>query len=222
MQNILKPVLKWFGLHEWARALNRNARREWWLWRATRAEIQVWRAAGCPVPAPSAIKRDHLRRYAREWGLKVLVETGTFHGDTPFALRNQFEAIHSIELSPEMHAYAKQRLDHLAHIHLYQGDSTVLLPQITSGLRSPTLFWLDGHYCFGPRPLVDKHTPIWEELVHLLGREAGRDVILVDDARCFDGTNDYPTLEQLRQLVAKHRPGAAFVVEGDIIRIHPV
>jgi hypothetical protein len=44
-------------------------------------------------------------------------------------------------------------------------------------------------------------------------------VILIDDAREFVGTRDYPTVEQVRQLVAQKHPGAAVEIIDDIIRI---
>jgi hypothetical protein len=46
-------------------------------------------------------------------------------------------------------------------------------------------------------------------------------VILIDDARCFDGTHDYPTLNELQKLVALKRPDYMFSVLNDVIRIHP-
>jgi hypothetical protein len=45
-------------------------------------------------------------------------------------------------------------------------------------------------------------------------------VILIDDARCFTGENDYPTLDELKSFVAERKPNHKFSVEHDIIRIH--
>jgi hypothetical protein len=45
-------------------------------------------------------------------------------------------------------------------------------------------------------------------------------VVLIDDASCFNGNNDYPTLEELRLLVRSHRPDMALNLADDIVRVH--
>jgi hypothetical protein len=46
-------------------------------------------------------------------------------------------------------------------------------------------------------------------------------VILIDDARWFDGRTQYPTMEQLRAGVARDYPGHEVELKDDIIRIVP-
>jgi hypothetical protein len=187
-----------------------------------RKELKAWQAKGRPVPPPAVVKHRCLREYAERYGTSVLIETGTFYGDTPFALRNVFREIHSIELSPSLHELVTRELSHLQHVHLHLGDSAELLPQVVGGIAAPTLFWLDGHYCSGPSALGSKQTPIEAELAWILDRPAGSNVILIDDARFFVGTDDYPRIESLAALVSARRPQAVFLVEDDIIRIAPV
>jgi len=43
-------------------------------------------------------------------------------------------------------------------------------------------------------------------------------VVLIDDARLFDGTDGYPTIAEVRAQVERERPGSALRVESDIIR----
>jgi len=47
------------------------------------------------------------------------------------------------------------------------------------------------------------------------------EVILIDDAREFGVDPAYPTIEELRQMVAAQRPHLRLSVDADIIRIHP-
>ena len=47
-----------------------------------------------------------------------------------------------------------------------------------------------------------------------------RHVILIDDAHCFGSSTYYPTLDAVRDLAAKHYPGATMEVRNNIIRIH--
>jgi hypothetical protein len=188
----------------------------------SRERVLRWQREGRPSPPPDAVKYACIRRYAEQFATPVLVETGTFHGNAIFTLRNAFREIHSIELAPALHARAVLDLGHLTHIHLHLGDSAAELPKVARTLGAPALFWLDGHFCSGPSARGEKDTPVFEELTYLLGRPPGRDVVLIDDARLFNGRDGYPTVEALRELVASSRPQASFGVEEDIIRILPV
>jgi hypothetical protein len=200
----------------------RDLRRDRALRATGREKVRLWREAGRPAPPPDIVKYACIRRYAEQFGTPVLVETGTFRGDAIFTLRDAFQEIHSIELSNELYRRAVLDLGHLPNIRLHLGDSTTELPRIAGALEQPALYWLDGHFCAGPSARGDKDTPVFEELTFLLGRPAGRSVILIDDARLFTGKDGYPTIEQLRAMAAAARPDATFAVEEDIIRIAPV
>jgi len=200
----------------------RDWRRDRLFKRRGRESVLRWESAGRPAPPPDTVKYDCIRRYAEARRIAVLVETGTFRGDAIFALRRVFREIHSIELSPELHARAVLDLGHLGHIHLHLGDSASELPRIAAQLGCPAIFWLDGHFCSGPSARGQKDTPIFEELSFLLGRPAGEDVVLIDDARLFNGRDGYPSIDELRGMVHAKRPSASFEVEGDITRIAPV
>lgn len=143
-------------------------------------------------------------------------------GETLFMLRRDFRELHSIELDPGLYRAARERLAHLSNVRLHQGDSARVLLSVIEGLSHPILFWLDGHYCSGPSARGDKDTPILDELAILLSRPARGDVVLIDDARLFDGTGSYPTLEEVREVVLEARPSAGFSVEEDVIRIAPI
>lgn len=199
-----------------------NFRRDRRFRQESRVALSAWRAKGKPAPPPDCLKYDCIRQYARQFATPILVETGTWKGDAVFALRNNFREIHSIELAPEIHAEAKKTLAHLPHIHLHFGDSGHELPRVARGLTERTLYWLDGHWCAANSARGEKDSPIVEELNFLLNRPIGHDVVLVDDARCFIGQDGYPTIEELRALVAARRPTATFEVSADIIRIVPV
>jgi len=211
---LVRSIGLYHPLHDW--------RRDWRFKQQNRIAIAQWRKQGCPPPPPDLVKYDCIRRYAREYSTPILIETGTWFGNAIFTLRHEFREIHSIELAPELHAQAFANLAHLQHIHLHLGDSATTLSIIAQSLTKPALYWLDGHWCAGPSARGEKDTPIVEELTFLLNRPAGRDVVLIDDARSFSGENGYPTIKDLRQMVAARRPAASFELENDIIRIMPV
>jgi hypothetical protein len=74
------------------------------------------------------------------------------------------------------------------------------MPSVLETIHEPALFWLDGHYSGGDTARGDDDTPIRRELEHISKHPMrGRHLIVIDDLRCFDGQNGYPSLEGLRQ-----------------------
>ncbi len=177
---------------------------------------------------PYEEKRQIIDFYRRKFGARIFVETGTFMGETVEAFRNDFDRLISIELNLDLAARAQRKFAAISNISILQGDSGILLNQIVRDLQEPALFWLDGHYSgeftyqgeFIATAKGDKETPVIEELTAVLGAPR-RHTALVDDARCFNGLGDYPTIGQLRKLVRKTRRDYQLILERDIIRITP-
>jgi hypothetical protein len=182
-------------------------------------ELAKWEAAGRPVPPPAFAKHRVIREHAARSGARALVETGTFYGQTTFALRNDFDHIDTIELSEDLFRKARRRLRGWRHIHVWQGDSAMVLPEVLATLDEPAVFWLDAHYSDGITARGESDTPIMRELELILAHPVAGHAVLIDDARCFVGKGDYPTLEVVRALVERKRPELAFEVEDDIIRM---
>ena len=159
----------------------------------------------------------------------VFIETGTYMGDTVEHVKEYFGSIFSIELSEELAGEAKNRFKNENKINIIQGDSATKLPEILSAIHGNCTFWLDGHYSsefqLGDSYIVtgkgDKETPIAEELLHIASNPFQRHLILIDDARLFNGKNDYPQKSTLKELVKKHFPDHLFKIKNDIIRILP-
>lgn len=66
----------------------------------------------------------------------------------------------------------------------------------------------------------DLNTPIINELTHIFNHKIEGHVILIDDARCFNGADDYPTIKELQNFIKEKMPLLKLSVEDDIIRIH--
>ena len=181
--------------------------------------IKEWRQTGS-VPPPHILKQHTVREYARRFGLRTLVETGTYMGEMVAAMSADFDQIHSIELGADLFEKARQRFTGMKHVHLHHGDSATTLPEVLRQLDGPTLFWLDGHYSAGITAKGSKDTPIVEELEAIYRHDPQRHVILIDDARLFDGSADYPAMDDLRQRVTKWSPNTVMEVADDIIRLH--
>ncbi len=178
-----------------------------------------WLSQGKPIPPPHAIKQRTLWMLARRFRTRIFVETGTYRGNMLEALKYRFDQLYSIELSQPLHEAARQRFQGDRQIRLLQGDSGEVLPTVIAELQEPALFWLDGHYSEGVTAKGSKETPIQEELEHIFGSKVSGHVVVIDDARCFGSEPDYPTLEQVRDLAAKH--SYDYSVEADSIRLIP-
>ena len=152
------------------------------------------------IPAPHDIKQLNILHYAVANKLDVLVETGTYLGDMVWAMKDYFKKIYSIELSEELYKRAAKRFSNHKHIEIIQGDSSEKIGRILSEIKSPVLFWLDGHYSGGITAKGDKICPIYAELTHIF-KSPFSHVILIDDARLFIGKEDYPSQEELKAFV---------------------
>jgi hypothetical protein len=149
------------------------------------------------------------------------VETGTYMGDMVYAMRKRFKQIYSIELSPRLFQLAVERFFAFNHISIIEGDSGVVLKKLMPEISKPTLFWLDGHYSGGATAKGILECPIFEELNAILeSPHIESVVVLIDDARLFVGTNDYPTLVELKSFLATKKKAHTFKVVDDIIHIN--
>ena len=175
-------------------------------------DFLLWKLRGSPSRRiPHLVKQRVLREYADRFQLEILIETGTQYGQMVNAMRKQFRDIYSIELDDTNYALAIRNFAQHEQIHLLHGDSAVELPKLLPSISEPCLFWLDGH---------SDQTPVMDELQAIFTHGSYRHVILIDDAHCFGSSTYYPTLDAVRDLAAKHYPGATMEVRNNIIRIH--
>ena len=137
-----------------------------------------------------------LRVIRERHGLKSFVETGTGDGaGVAQAAAAGFEAVHSIELVPELAQAVRVRFRKHPQVRIHEGESSKLLSGVIAQLPpGPALFWLDAHfpgadYGLGeyeaePDPAV--RLPLEREVTIIAAmRQGQRDVILIDDARIY-------------------------------------
>lgn len=177
-------------------------------------EYFLWRLKGSPRPkVPHLVKQRVIQEYAREFHLPVLVETGTNHAHMIYVQKSHFREIYSIELDKWRAESARRKFGGQPNIHVLEGDSSDVLPRLLPAIKEPCLFWLDGHD-------FDISTPVKKELDVLFKHPIQDHVLLIDDARWFDGRTQYPTLDEMREKVARDYPGHVMEVRDDVIRIH--
>ena len=183
-------------------------------------EHNEWVEKGRNLPVSNYSKQQVLKEFQQKYQMKILVETGTYLGDTLYALSDDFEQLYSIELSIHFYALACKRFRNIPKVTLLQGDSGKVLKELVPQLTSKAIFWLDGHYSGGLTAKGEKECPVYEELTYIFS-SPHQHLVFVDDARLFIGKNDYPTLEEMKEFVTLHKPGYQFSVENDCIRLLP-
>lgn len=180
-------------------------------------EFRMWESKGCPVPPPHSAKQKIIEKYAKPNSCEILIETGTYLGDTVFSQKDNFRQIISIELSSRFYKAARRRFKKYFHIRICFGNSGDLLPEIMSGIRKRSLLWLDGHYSGRITARGETESPVFKELDAIFGNNYLKHVILIDDARLFIGKRDYPTIEELNNFVKTKNSEYKIQIESDII-----
>jgi hypothetical protein len=190
-----------------------------------RSYFPIWNKNGRSSAAPYYVKQNTIKEFAAKYKSKYFIETGTLYGDmvSHAASLGIFERVYSIELSDFYFNRAKNRFRKNLVVDLRHGDSGQVLPKLLEEINDAVIFWLDGHYSgSNTATLEDVETPVSQELVSVLehGKRRGiGHVILLDDARCFDGTKGYPVLSKLKEEIELTYLGYLVEVKDDIIRI---
>jgi len=187
--------------------------------RRARRALALWKAEGKPVPEAHRIKEGLVEYYGLDYGIRVFVETGTYYGIMVDAMKDHFERIYSIEIDPLLYRNAVNDFSQYPHITILHGDSGEVLPSILEQIKEPALFWLDAHYSGGNTKRGNLITPIERELHHILGHPVSGHIVLIDDAHEFVGTDDYPTMDSLQQLLLQRWPHYQLSVVDNVIRI---
>lgn len=182
-------------------------------------DVVRWYAFGKRLPVPHLVKQKMIRECALKYGLKNMVETGTYLGNMAAAMASVFEKIITIELDPMLCKRARKKFSNLKNIEVVEGDSGKVLPWVAKKIGGPTLFWLDAHYSGGITSMGKTDSPIEEELAVILNRKVKKDIILIDDANAFVGKFGYPTIGKLRKIVKEKWKNASVVVSNNIISI---
>ena len=120
----------------------------------------------------------------------AIVETGTHHGSTTaYFWQATRVPIHSFELSPRRHGFARARLWRAADVHLHRGDSRAGIAALASSRAlppGPVFFYLDAHW--------NRDLPLRQE-IDLAFAHWPRAVVMIDDFAVPDdagyGFDDY-------------------------------
>jgi hypothetical protein len=180
----------------------------------------IWLVKGRPVPPPEIEKYRTVRSWQRRFRCGTFIETGTYLGDMIDAVRHEFPVVISIELDERLAAEARLRFANVDKVRVLPGDSSQLLPIVLREINTRCLFWLDAHYSGGITARGAADTPVHTELEAIFDHAVKDHIVLIDDARLFDGTRGYPRLAEVRERV-RETDSYELDVVSDIICISP-
>jgi len=149
-------------------------------------------------------------RHPQYAGIRVFVETGTFHAKTTLLARSVFPVVHSIELSRPLYDQAVREHGATPDLHFHLGDSRVVLPPLCQRIAEPAVFYLDAHW-FQSREVAGRGDPagfpLWDELRAVATRRY-HDLVLVDDVHDFGTPRPRPEWQNVSlQKIAARLPG---------------
>lgn len=168
-----------------------------------------------------SLKMFFLWRTIRDTGANVFVESGTSHGDAIAAIRPFVSKVFSIEAHLPSYEYSSKRFVKDEGVQILFGNSAHLLEDIVTKVDDVAVVWLDAHYSGTGTALLDKETPIEEELRIFAELENKKNFSLViDDARGFGEWNDYPSIDWVESFYSDNFSDSHnFWLEGDEIFI---
>jgi hypothetical protein len=186
--------------------------------------IDKWKKNKNTVP-PREIKFKTIQQFQKKTRFKFFIETGTYQGDTTSDAQKIFKNIFSIELDNELFQKAKYRFRRNKNVVLINGDSGAEMEKllnVSKLINDGAVFWLDGHYSGPETAKGTLKTPILKELESIkthISNTGHNHVILIDDAHCFNGSDDYPKLDEVRTISNNYFPNYNLNVVNNIICI---
>jgi hypothetical protein len=165
-----------------------------------------------------------LRSY---FNIPIFIETGTYLGETTAWAAQKFQTVHTVEWSSELFEKARSTLASHPSVTCHHGNSADVLPTLLSGISTPAVFFLDGHWSGGITVGQTDECPVLRELDAILawGKEA---FIFIDDARLFlapppepHNWRHWPSLDEIGDRISQNGklPFYMVVFEDELILV---
>ncbi len=168
------------------------------------------------------IPKQLLLKFVAAAKIPNFVETGTYLGASAFWAAEYFERVFTLEIDPVLSQAAAATPGRPANIEFWVGNSGQLLSSVIEKLKGAAVFWLDGHYSGPGTGGEGAECPVMEELSALT--KATEPLILIDDARCFQGPlpppsdpSHWPSLETIFKYLFEHFPSHYNTLVDDVI-----
>ena len=177
------------------------------------------------IPDNHIYKLNRIKDLKIKHDIENFVETGTYIGQTTKFASKFFTKVVSIEIYKPLFDFNKNLFNKSENVDILFGDSKEMLPKAINMLEGSILFWLDGHYSGSGTGLGDKICPINEEILNIkenINLNKNSIIIIDDRRRLFNGTDDYPLIEEFKSFVNEHLPGSEirYDYDGIIIKLN--
>lgn len=154
-------------------------------------------------------------------GLRLCVETGSFHGESTRWAAEHFQNVITIDKWEKHQLVARRQVSEAGfhNVMFHVGDSRDLLPVIVNLLTGPALFFLDAHNLkqnFNPGP---DDCPLLVEL-RAVFKSKWRHAIIIDDVDCFRAPFDpivWPRTEVIEALAQEAGYGVRYTTKGIVL-----
>jgi len=117
------------------------------------------------------------------------IETGTYNGDTIFALEPYFDKLYTIEYSEKYYNNTKEKYEG-NKINFILGDSGIVFEKLLPTIKEKCIFFLDAHWSGDDTGRSNKDVPLEEEITIINNLYNNNAIIIIDDFRLF-GSNRY-------------------------------
>ena len=173
-----------------------------------------------------SLPKEIVLEFKEKGGFKNFIETGTYKGGSSFWAAQHFDNVYTIEIDPEISKATASRPECPKNIEFFVGNSKDVLPELIKKINSPSLFWLDGHWCNISEVGKDMECPLMDELRALNNYKDS--VILIDDARAFLGPlppphdeSQWPRIDEIVLLLKNQFPENFVTIADDVIYCIP-
>jgi hypothetical protein len=130
--------------------------------------------------------KEAVQELVEQNGIKTIVETGTFKGDTTVGFAKMVDSVYTIEINPKYRDEAMVQLKEHDNIVSLLGNAPEVLDEIIPEVEHPSIFFLDAHW--GANPLLGELATIAKHKI--------RPVIIIHDFKVPDhpelGFDTYP------------------------------
>lgn len=140
-------------------------------------------------------------RVKKEMGLSVLVETGSFSGNSAVWAADHFDYVISIDIREVNQVRARERCIG-KRVAFIIGDSRRELGPLLRVLNQPTFLWLDAHEEKGQFGCGWDDCPVLDEM-HAIVASPHKHAVLIDDRHYFEPPYDpvvFPRRNVIEQL----------------------
>lgn len=114
----------------------------------------------------------------------TFIESGTYCGETIFAVEPHFTKLYTIEINRLQYNITKNRYTG-NKIKFMLGDSSIIFRRLLPIIKENAIFFLDGHWSSGNTGRGKKDCPLIEEVTYINNLFKHSAIIIIDDYRLF-------------------------------------